>query len=148
MNILHSVIHTFLKVLLKRICLTVKSLSSWWPFPLFTWPKPFNSQDFISDSPYCLLYNLFDVSLENLELDQPIIPKLIFFYILITYLVDIVLILWGEILSWSLMGVKGLKHWTICHIFFIVLRLLCNSDWAIEFHQAGMDYKWKPWFLL
>ena len=32
-----------------------------------------------------------------------------FFFILITYLVDIVLILWGEILSWSLMGVKGLK---------------------------------------
>ena len=41
-------------------------------------------------------------------LDQHIIPKLIFFFILITYLVDIVLIMLGEILSWSLMGVKGL----------------------------------------
>ena len=41
-------------------------------------------------------------------LDQRIIPKLIFFFILITYLVDIVLILLGEILSRSLMGVKGL----------------------------------------
>ena len=41
-------------------------------------------------------------------MDQLIIPKLIFFFILITYLVDIVLILYGEILSWSLMGVKGL----------------------------------------
>ena len=39
---------------------------------------------------------------------QLIIPILIFFFILITYLVDIVLILKGEILSWSLMGVKGL----------------------------------------
>ena len=37
------------------------------------------------------------------------LPKLIFFFILFTYLVDIVLILWGEILSWSLVGVKGLK---------------------------------------
>ena len=42
---------------------------------------------------------------QNLELDQLIISKLIFFFILITYLVDIVLVLLGEILSWSLMGV-------------------------------------------
>ena len=42
-------------------------------------------------------------------LDGLIIPKFIFFFILITYLVEIVLILLGEILSWSLMGVKGLK---------------------------------------
>ena len=34
----------------------------------------FNSQDFIGNSPYCLSYNSCDVSLENLELDQPIIP--------------------------------------------------------------------------
>ena len=33
------------------------------------------------------------ISSENLVLDQLIIPKLIFFFILITYLVDIVLIL-------------------------------------------------------
>ena len=33
---------------------------------------PFNSQDFINNSPYCLPYNLCDVSLENLELDWPI----------------------------------------------------------------------------
>ena len=41
--------------------------------------------------------------------NQLIIPKLIFFFILITYVVDIVLILQGEILSWSLMRVKGLR---------------------------------------
>ena len=41
-------------------------------------------------------------------MDQLIIPKLLFFFILVTYLVDILLILWGEILSWSLMGIKGL----------------------------------------
>ena len=32
-----------------------------------------------------------------------------FFFILLTYLLDIVLILLGEILSWSLVGVKGLR---------------------------------------
>ena len=48
---------------------------------------------------------------ENLVLDQPIIPKLILFFILITYLVDIILIMWGEILSLSLMGLKGLKSY-------------------------------------
>ena len=41
---------------------------------------PFNSQDSIGDSPYCLLYNSFDVSLENLKLDQPIIPFIFFLY--------------------------------------------------------------------
>ena len=33
---------------------------------------------------------------------------MLFFFILVTYLVDISLILWGEILSWSLMGIIGL----------------------------------------
>ena len=64
--------------------------------------------DQICNSPYCQPYNSYSFSSENLVLDQLIIPKLIFFFILIIYLVDIVLILWGEILSWSLMGVKGL----------------------------------------
>ena len=41
---------------------------------------------------YCQHYNSYDVSSENLVLDQLIIPKLIFFFILNTYLVDIVLI--------------------------------------------------------
>ena len=46
-----------------------------------------------SYSPYCLPYSSCDVSLENLVLDQLIIPQLIFFFILITCLLDIVLIL-------------------------------------------------------
>ena len=58
-------------------------------------------------SPYCQPYNSFNASSENLVLDQVIVPKLIFFFILIAYLVDIVLILWGEIISRSLVGVKG-----------------------------------------
>ena len=35
---------------------------------------PFNSQDLISNSPYCLPYNSYNVSSENLVLDQLIIP--------------------------------------------------------------------------
>ena len=65
--------------------------------------------DQISHSPYCQPYNPYNVSSENLVLDQLIIPKLIFFFILITYLVDIALMLLGEILSWSLVGVRGLR---------------------------------------
>ena len=45
------------------------------------------------NSPYCHSYNSFNVSLENLVSDQLIVPKLIFFFIHITYLVDIGLIL-------------------------------------------------------
>ena len=52
-------------------------------------------------------HNSYDFSSENLLLDQLIIPWLIFLFILITFLHDIVWKLWGEILSWSLMGVKG-----------------------------------------
>ena len=47
--------------------------------------------DQIYNSPQCQQYNTYNVSLENLLLDQLIIPKLIF--ILMTYLVDMVLIL-------------------------------------------------------
>ena len=49
--------------------------------------------DHICNSPYCQPYNSYNVSSENLELFQLIIPKLIFFFILIIYLVDILLIL-------------------------------------------------------
>ena len=71
--------------------------------------QPFNSQDLVSNSPYCLPYSSCDVTLENLVFDQLIISSLVFFVILITCLLDIILILEGEILSWSLMGVKGLN---------------------------------------
>ena len=60
------------------------------------------------NSPYCQLYNSYNVSSQNFVLDQLIIPKSILFFILITNLVDIVLILLGEILSWSLMRDKML----------------------------------------
>ena len=53
---------------------------------------------------------LLNVSTENLVLDQLIIPKLIFFFILITNLVYIVWILYGEILSWSLMVLKKVNQ--------------------------------------
>ena len=48
----------------------------------------FYSLDLISNSPYCLSYNSYDVSLENLVLDQPTVP-LIFFSVLISCLFDI-----------------------------------------------------------
>ena len=71
--------------------------------------QPFNSQDLVSNSRYCLPYSSCHVSLKNLVLDQLIIPSLVFFVILITCVLDIVLILEGEILSWSPTGVKGLN---------------------------------------
>ena len=66
--------------------------------------------DQIFNSPYCLPWSSCDVSLENLVVDQPIIPQLRFYLILITCLLDIVLILEGEMLSLSHMGVKGLIY--------------------------------------
>ena len=61
------------------------------------------TQDLISNSPYELPYSSCDVNLENLALDQLTISLQIFFFILITCLFAILLILLGEI------GVKGLR---------------------------------------
>ena len=38
MHILHTVLYTFPMVLVRRICLPIKSFFSWWSFPLFSWP--------------------------------------------------------------------------------------------------------------
>ena len=67
---------------------------------------PFHHQDLISNSPYCLPYNSYDVNSENLALDQLKIPALTFFFILITCLLDIILILEGHILSWPVMELR------------------------------------------
>ena len=69
-------------------CLSIK-------LPLY----PFYADNLISNSPYYLLYNFNDVSSENLVLDQTMIPQLMFFCILIISVIDVVLILLGEILS-------------------------------------------------
>ena len=53
--------------------------------------------DQICNSPYCQPYDSYNFNSQNLVLDQLIIPKLIFFSVLITYLVDVVLKFWGEI---------------------------------------------------
>ena len=56
--------------------------------------SPFNSQiEFVILLINHQPYNSYNVSSENLVLDQLIIPKLIVFFFLITCLVDIVLIL-------------------------------------------------------
>ena len=55
------------------------------------WPKLMPSlPDVISNHPYCLPYSSFDVSLDNLVLDQIKFPKLIFFSFLSTCLLVIV----------------------------------------------------------
>ena len=58
-------------------------------------------------------------------MDQLIIPKLIFFFVLITSLIDIVLISKREILSWSLMGVQGLlnNNFKLVNIVIIVKNI-------------------------
>ena len=37
MHILHTVSYTFPEVMIKRICVTIKSLNIWWSFPLLSW---------------------------------------------------------------------------------------------------------------
>ena len=54
---------------------------------------PFNPQDILSNSRYCLPYNSYEASLENLLLDQLVIPLIVFFLFLIAFLLGIVFIL-------------------------------------------------------
>ena len=55
--------------------------------------NPLTPRSNFSFSFNCQPYNSYNVRAENLILDQLIIPKLIFFFILITHLVGFVLIL-------------------------------------------------------
>ena len=52
--------------------------------------QPLNFQDLISNSPYCQPNDSHYESLENLVSGQLVIGKLIFFFILITCLHDII----------------------------------------------------------
>ena len=63
-------------------------------------------RDLISNSPYCLPYISYDVSLENLVLDRLIIPLVnwYFFDFLITWMRGIVSIFEGEVMSESLIS--------------------------------------------
>ena len=90
------------------------------------------SQNIMSNPPYCLPYNLCDVSLENLELDQPIIPQLIFFLILVTCLLFIILIMKGEILSRSPVGLNPLSPKILLVVFLsICYTVLVMLVWRI-----------------
>ena len=46
----------------------------------FKFCSPFHSQVFTSNSPFCLPHNSYDVTVENLILDQLIVPLLIFLF--------------------------------------------------------------------
>ena len=48
-------------------------------------------------------------TVEKLVQDPLIIPQMMFFFILITFTLHIILILLEEIMSWSPMGVQGLR---------------------------------------
>ena len=108
-------------------------------------------QDWMCNSLYCQLYNSYKISLENLVLDQLIIPKFMFFSILITYLFDIVLILLGEILCWSLMGLKDCTVVTLIFFSFSLFVICCielllisqeqPSNWL--FHWAVLIHRCK-----
>ena len=65
-------------------------------------------------------------------MDQLIIPKFIFFFILITH---IVLLLLGEILSWSHMGVKGLINFMNSHLASSVYQS------AFQEHKNFINHK-------
>ena len=81
-----------------------------WLFQVELCPENITDGENLINSLFCLPFNYYYASLENLVLDQLSLLQLTIFFILITYLLDIVLILLGEILPWSLMGVKRLKE--------------------------------------
>ena len=101
--------------------------------------NPFHSQYFFSNSPYCLLCKSYDINLENLVLDQTTIPLLIFFFILITCLLDAIWINSKEkfCLGQSWVGVKGSKQlyhglclWNCKNLAIIMFDTNCNFNFV------------------
>ena len=85
-NVIDALAALFFQWLLSNLSVIDRQLTVIWQLTLYL-------EDQICNSPKCQPYNSYNVSSEKLVLDQLIIPKLIFFFILITYLVDIVLML-------------------------------------------------------
>ena len=71
--------------------------------------------------------------------NQQIIPSLIFFFILVTFLLDIVLILWGEILSWSLTGVTIISSHLPAWLITRTGRLLHSAKKRVNRLPALVD---------
>ena len=67
------------------------------------WFNHFTSKILSVNSNYCLLYNSYEVSLENSLSGQLVIPFLYSHH----WPAQFLLILWGEILSWLFMAVRG-----------------------------------------
>ena len=85
-NVIDALAALFFQWLLSNLSVIDRQLTVIWQLTL-------QLSDQICNSPKCQPYNSYNVSSEKLVLDQLIIPKLTFFFILITYLVDIVLML-------------------------------------------------------
>ena len=119
----------------------VQHLRHWWG------TLTFNSQDLISDSPYWLPYSSCGVSLENLVLNQLIIPQLIFFFILITCLLNI--------LYWYCKGKFCFDHsWELkgedcyCLVGCLLFQIWCIQHamyfwiWVATLHN---NYHFSSW---
>ena len=61
-------------------------------------------------SPYCSQYIFQGANKENVSHNQKLLELVIISFILVTLMFDLGVILWGEIKSWSLLGVKVLKY--------------------------------------
>lgn len=88
----------------------------------------------------CLPCSFYDFSSENFLLDQLIITYLIFFIMLFNSLIDNVLILWGKILSWSLVGFEGSRY------FSIILKLINPASWNTVVGDTVSQW-FVPWYL-
>ena len=96
---------------------------------------------------HCQPYSSYNVSSDNLVLYQLIIPKLIFFSILITYLVDIVLILYWYcidivlILYWYCIDIVLILYW-YCIDIVLILYWYC-IDIVLILYWYCIDIVWR-----
>ena len=97
--------------------------------------SPFQSQNLIGNSPYCLLYNSYDVGSENLVFIKLIIPLLIFFCIFIISLVCL-------ILSWYCEKKVCISHsWelSVTHAAsLIILEHFSSNEWLDQENLKGV----------
>ena len=98
--------------------------------------NPITPKHQLAYSPYCSLYISWAVDMENLFNNQEFYTLLVISLILVTLMFDSGVILKGEIWSWSLLGVKGLRFFL--SLMYCKLYITCKT--LILFNGSEMTF--------
>ena len=141
MYILHTVLYTFLMVLTRRICLTIKSFFSWWSFPVFLLPYSLIQgrcceENFITFHSKGLRVKLFGLKLGRSPKGKRIVKIYSCKFTVVNLPFQLLLDLISFLLFSRLLNTmkifcnrqQELKHWKVSNRHFIIIcKYICNN---------------------